>query len=120
MRFKSYYPPLSYKGAISNQWYVICSSDGDGWVEVNRHYSWNELEKLWDKIEYSKPKEFQKVKVKKEWKVSGSKGNVYGVVNDGDFWTCSCPAHGFGRGKDCKHIKQIKDETSKKGSRKKV
>jgi hypothetical protein len=120
MRFKSYYPPLSYQGAISGQWYVICSSEGDGWVEVNRHYSWNELEKLWDKIEYSKPKEFQNIKVKKEWKVDGSKGNVYSVVNDDGFWSCSCPAHGFGRGKDCKHIKQIKDETSKKGSRKKV
>jgi hypothetical protein len=114
MKFKSHYPPLSYKGAISNKWYVICSSDGDGWVEVNRHYPWNELEKLWDKIEYTKPKQFQKVKVKKEYKVNGSKGNVYSVVNDDDFWTCSCPAHGFGRGKDCKHVKQIKDESKGK------
>jgi hypothetical protein len=29
-------------------------------------------------------------------------------------WTCSCPAHGFGRGKDCKHIKQIKDGNERK------
>ena len=54
MRFKSHYPPLSYKGIHSNQWYVICSSDGDGWVKVNRSYSWAELETLWDKIEYGK------------------------------------------------------------------
>lgn len=112
MKFRSHYPPLSYKGVFTNQWYVICSSDGDGWVEVDRHFSWNELEKLWDKIEYSKPKEFQKIKVKKEWKVSGSKGNVYKVVNDEGFWSCSCPAHGFGRGKDCKHIKQIKNDNN--------
>ena len=109
MKFRSHYPPLSYKGVFTNQWYVICSSDGDGWVEVDRHFSWDELEKLWDKIEYSKPKEFQKIKVKKEWKIKGSKGNVYKVVNDEGFWSCSCPAHGFGRGKDCKHIKGIKD-----------
>jgi hypothetical protein len=48
--------------------------------------------------------------VKKEYKVKGSKDNVYKVVNDEGIWTCSCPAHGFGRGKDCKHIKEIKNK----------
>jgi len=110
MRFKSFYPPISYKGDISGKWYVICSSDGDGWVEVDRKYQWSELEKLWDKIQYGSPKTMAKTKVKKEYKVDGSKGNVYSVVNDDGFWSCSCPAHGFGRGKDCKHIKQIKNE----------
>jgi len=47
--------------------------------------------------------------VKKEYKVKGSKDNVYKVVNDEGFWSCSCPAHGFSRGKDCKHIIQIKN-----------
>jgi hypothetical protein len=108
MRFKSFHPPLSYRGEFSNQWYVICSSDGDGWVKVDRNYKWDELEKLWDKIEYGKQKSFDKVKVKKEYKVKGSKGNVYKVVNDEGFWSCSCPAHGFGRGKDCKHIIELK------------
>jgi len=42
--------------------------------------------------------------------VKGSKGNVYKVVSDGDWWTCTCPAHGFGRGKDCKHIVQLKNK----------
>ena len=109
MRFRSHFPPVSFKSDISKKQYVICSSDGDGWVEVNRHYPWNELEKLWDKIQYSKPKELQKVKVKKEWKVKGSKNNVYKVINDEGFWSCSCPAHGFGRGKDCKHIIALKN-----------
>ena len=66
MRFKSNHPPFSYEGIFSNQKYVICSSDGDGWVKVNRHYSWNELEKLWDKIEYGIRKTIQKTEVKKE------------------------------------------------------
>jgi hypothetical protein len=52
--------------------------------------------------------------VKKEYKVKGSKDNVYKVVNDEGIWTCSCPAHGFGRGKDCKHIKEIKDGVKRK------
>ena len=42
------------------------------------------------------------------YNVDGSKGNVYKVVSDEGVWTCSCPAHGFGRGKDCKHIISIK------------
>jgi predicted nucleic acid-binding Zn finger protein len=111
MRFRSFYPPLSYQGVHSNQWYVICSSDGDGWVKVNRQYNWNELEKLWDKIEYGAKVKVKPVKTKrKEYKVAGSKGNTYKVVNDDGIWTCSCPAHGFGRGKDCKHIVSIKNK----------
>ncbi len=46
----------------------------------------------------------------KEYKVAGSKGNTYKVINDEGVWTCSCPAHGFGRGKDCKHIISIKNK----------
>ena len=111
MRFRSFHPPLSYQGTFSNQWYVICSSDGDGWVKVDRSYSWAELEKLWDKIEYgNKPKVKEVKKQRKEYKVAGSKGNTYKVVNDAGIWTCSCPAHGFGRGKDCKHIIQLKNK----------
>jgi len=33
---------------------------------------------------------------------------VYKVVNDGGKWSCSCPAFGWSRGRDCKHIKQLK------------
>lgn len=110
MRFKSHFPPISYQGDFSKQKYVICSSDGDGWVKVNRYYTWNELEKLWDKIEYGNKKTIQKTEVKKIYKVKGSKGNTYNIVNDEGFWSCSCPAHGFGRGKDCKHIKEIKNK----------
>ncbi len=114
MRFKSFHPPLSFQGIFSKQWYVICSSDGDGWVKVNRSYSWNELEKLWDKIEYGKQQTKVTKTKNKTYKVNGSKGNKYTIVNDGDIWTCSCPAHGFGRGKDCKHIKNIKDGIKRK------
>ena len=110
MRFRSFYPPLSYQGAHSGQWYVICSSDGDGWVKVNRQYSWSELEKMWDKVEYGPKKETKKSSEKQTYKVEGSKGNKYTVINDEGIWTCSCPAHGFGRGKDCKHIIQIKNK----------
>ncbi len=73
MRFKSNHPPFSYEGVFSNQKYVICSSDGDGWVKVNRYYSWNELEPLWDKIEYGKKLEVKKTP-KKEYKVKVVRG----------------------------------------------
>ena len=110
-RFRSHYPPVSFKGAYTNQWYVICSSDGDGWVEVDRSFSWDELEKLWDKITYETGVKVKPTKTKrKEYKVAGSKGNTYKVVSDEGIWTCTCPAHGFGRGKDCKHIISIKNK----------
>ena len=120
MRVRSFFPPLSYKGDSSGRWYIICSSDGDGWIEVDRKYEWAELAAMWDKIEYTKSVKV-KSDVKKEWKVNGSKKNsVYSVVNDAGYWSCSCPAFGFGRGKACKHIKQIQEETSKKRKRAKV
>jgi hypothetical protein len=65
---------------------------------------------MWDKVTYTKPKEIVKSSQTKTYKVDGSKGNKYTIVNDGGIWTCSCPAHGFGRGKDCKHILQIKNK----------
>ena len=105
MVLESLYPPICIQGPVSNRWYIIA---GGIWHEVERRYEWKELEKMWKPL--SKLKVQPKTEVKKEWKVKGSKNNAYRVVNDGGFWSCSCPAHGFGRGKDCKHIIQIKKE----------
>ena len=69
------------------------------------------MEKLWDKIEYSKPKEFQNIKVKKEWKVDGSKGKKYLVELDGNRWTCECHSFGWsGHKRTCKHVEAKKAE----------
>lgn len=108
-KFKSMYPPVCIKGTISDRYYIII----DGvWNEVERYYPWSELEKMWEKKSYSKPAKPVKTE-KRDWKVKGSKGNEYKIVNDGGFWTCSCPAHTFGRGKDCKHILVIKSKSKK-------
>ena len=112
MKLKSLYPPICIKGDISNQWYIIA---GGKWHPVDRQYQWEELKPMWEKIEYTKTEAKSKnIKVKSEWKVSGSKGNVYKVVNDDGFWSCSCPAHGFGRGRDCKHIVELKTKQNAK------
>jgi hypothetical protein len=114
-KLKSFYPPVCIQGPISEQWYII--ADGK-WQPVSRRYDWEELKQMWEKVEYTKTAVV--TEVKKTYKVKGSKGNIYKVVNDGGWWSCSCPAHGFGRGKDCKHIKQIKDEGSKKTNKRKA
>jgi predicted nucleic acid-binding Zn finger protein len=69
---------------------------------------------MWDKVTYGKPTEVKKSSEKKTYTAEGSKGNKYTIVNDEGIWNCSCPAHGFGRGKDCKHIKNIKDASKRK------
>jgi hypothetical protein len=80
-RFRSHFPPVSFQGIFSKQWYIICSSAGDGWVKVDRSYRWDELEKLWDKIEYGvKDKVTPVKKERKEYEVAGSKGNTYKVM----------------------------------------
>jgi hypothetical protein len=116
MRIKSTLPPICFESPLSGKKWIVCTGGekSSGWIEVNRWYGWNELEKMWDKIDYIKPKEFKKTEVKIEYKVKGSKDNVYKVVNDEGFWSCSCPAHGFSRGRDCKHIKSIKDASKRK------
>lgn len=108
MRFKSLYPPVCVYGHYSKRWYVI--ADGK-WNQVTRFYGWEELKEMWEKAEQRQIPEPPKSMVNESrYKVEGSKGNVYEVVRTGNYWTCSCPAHGFGRGKDCKHITQIKNK----------
>jgi hypothetical protein len=114
MRVRSAFPPISFQGTTSKQWYIVTTGTGEGWIKVDRSYSWAELESMWDKVTYGKPTEDKKSSEKKTYKVEGSKGNKYTIVNDEGIWTCSCPAHGFGRGKDCKHIKNIKDGIKRK------
>ena len=111
MRIKSVLPPICFESPLSGKTWIVCTGGekSSGWIEVNRWYSWNELERMWDKIEYGKKPKLIKTKLK-EFKVAGSKGNIYKVVNNEGFWSCSCPAHGFGRGKDCKHIVSIKNK----------
>lgn len=105
-QFKSLYPPVCVYGEYSKKWYVI--TDGK-WNEVGRKYDWSELSALWirlnqDVIDYNRK---QKDVI---YEAQGSNGNVYKVKTNGQQWSCSCPAHGFGRGKDCKHILKIKKE----------
>ena len=108
MKFKSLYPPVCIWGPFTESWYIIV--DGK-WNPVTRFYSWAELEPMWEKIQQTKSEaKSQKLGVKETYKVKGSKGNVYNVVNDDGFWTCTCPAHSFGRGRDCKHITQLKSK----------
>jgi hypothetical protein len=116
MRIKSQLPPVCFESPLSGKTWIVCTGgiNSSGWIEVDRWYGWAELESMWDKITYGKPKEVQKSSEKKTYKVEGSKGNKYTIVNDEGIWICSCPAHGFGRGKDCKHIKNIKDGVKRK------
>ena len=115
MRIKSTLPPICFESPLSGKTWIVCTGgpESSGWIEVNRWYSWAELESMWDKITYG-AKPIVKSSEKKTYKVEGSKGNKYTIVNDEGIWTCSCPAHGFGRGKDCKHIKNIKDGNERK------
>ena len=105
MKVKSHYPPFCFESPLTGKKYIVCTGAGSGWIEVDRWYGWVELESMWDKIIYG-ANPIVKSSGIKTYKVEGSKGNKYTIVNDEGIWTCSCPAHGFGRGKDCKHIKR--------------
>lgn len=56
-----------------------------------------------DSMEVKDPQE-----QKKTWIVEGSKSNKYVVTRDGTSWSCTCPGYGFRR--NCRHIKEKKEE----------
>ena len=116
MKIESLLPPVAFQSVISNQWYIVTTDPKLGWVKVDRKYSWEELNKMWTKT-ITKFKKTEEVVVllpksapKQTFSVEGSKGKIYEVVSENGRWTCSCPAHGFGRGKDCKHIIELKNK----------
>jgi len=112
MIINSLLPPVSFQSVVDGQWYIATTDSKLGWVKVDRKYEWEELDKMWRKATYGTSivrRAPKKVYIRKAYKVDGSRGNVYNVLNDGGNWNCSCPAYGWGRGKECKHIKNIKN-----------
>ena len=69
-----------------------------GWVEVEDHITFSDIEHI---------NPYANIK-KEEWRVQGSKGNIYTVSKLRDKYSCTCPAGKF-RG-TCKHIKQTKEQ----------
>ena len=100
-KIKSLLPPISFYGTASNKWYII--SDGN-WLEVDRKYSLDELNQIWDRICKSTPTSDNIIL---KYDVAGSKGVTYKVVSNNGKWTCSCPASTFKRS-ECKHILSLK------------
>lgn len=108
MVLESNLPPVSFQSVVNGQWWLITTKE---WIKVDRKYSWDEIKAMWQPIVY-KPTQPQTAKPlnisKRIYKVDGSKGSVYDVKYDSGRWSCTCPAFGWSRGKECKHIKSIR------------
>jgi len=46
------------------------------------------------------------IPVKGEFKVTGSRGDIYTVTEEQGVWSCTCPASKWQKG-ECKHIKSL-------------
>ena len=108
MVINSLLPPVCIQSVVDGQWYIATTDSKLGWVKVDRRYDWEELNKMWNKITYTNIKKESSKRIKHNYNIEGSKGNVYKVINDEGKWSCSCPAFGWSRGRDCKHIKSLK------------
>jgi hypothetical protein len=108
MVLESNLPPVSFQSIVTGQWYIVTTKE---WVKVDRKYGWDEIKTMWQPF-VSKPAQPQITKPlnisKRIYKVKGSKDNVYDVKYDSGRWSCTCPAFGWSRGKECKHIKSIR------------
>lgn len=108
MILESYLPPVSFQSVVNGQWFIVTTKE---WIKVDRKYSWDEISSMWTKLvpkqtsqQITKPVNTSK----RIYKVKGSKGNMYSVKYDSGRWSCTCPAFGWSRGKECKHIKGIR------------
>jgi hypothetical protein len=108
MILESYLPPVSFQSVVNGQWFIVTTKE---WIKVDRKYSWDEISSMWTKLvpkqtsqQITKPSNISK----RIYKVKGSKGNMYSVKYDSGRWSCTCPAFGWSRGKECKHIKSIR------------
>lgn len=109
MIINSLLPPICIHSTVDNQWYIVTTDSALGWVKVDRKYGWEELNNMWRRVTYGITQKISPNFVIATYRVEGNKGNVYTIVNDGVGWNCNCPAYGFGRGRECKHIKNIKN-----------
>lgn len=101
LKLKSFLPPF-HISVQHDKHYIVVNGD---WIEVDRDYTWQEIEPFWERahIEIKSPVKL----IKKTFTVNGSKGLKYKVTNIADKWTCNCPSFTFSRGNNCKHIKSI-------------
>ena len=65
-----------------------------------------EVENRWNFKRVEEPE----VTVGRQYKVVGSKNNVYTVTDDNGSWSCTCPASKWQKG-ECKHIKELKTKS---------
>lgn len=108
MVLESFLPPVSFQSVVNGQWWLITTKE---WIKVDRKYSWDEIKAMWQPLtpKQPQPQTTKSLNIsKRTYKVEGSKGNVYDVKYDSGRWSCTCPAFGWSRGKECKHIKGIK------------
>lgn len=110
MVLESFLPPVSFQSVVNGQWWLITTKE---WIKVDRKYSWDEIKAMWQPLtpKQPQPQTTKPLNIsKRTYKVEGSKGNVYSVKYDSGRWSCTCPAFGWSRGKECKHIKGIKSK----------
>ena len=110
MVLESFLPPASFQSVVNGQWWLITTKE---WIKVDRKYSWDEIKTMWQPLtpKQPQPQTTKPLNIsKRTYKVEGSKGNVYSVKYDSGRWSCTCPAFGWSRGKECKHIKGIKSK----------
>ena len=82
MIINSLLPPVCIQSVIDGQWYIVTTDSKLGWVKVDRRYDWEELNSMWNKRTFNVTKKVQPKPIKANYKVEGSKGNVYKVLND--------------------------------------
>jgi hypothetical protein len=81
---------------------------GSGWFKVDEDFTLEDALARWEQwVPEQKP--IQESIKDKSWEVESSKkGSFYTVRFYNGHWGCNCPANTYHRGKECRHIKEIR------------
>ena len=105
----SLYPPVVLNTPDGERFAVY---SGSGWFPVDDEFTYEDAMSRWEKwTPAAKP--INESINDKSWQVESSKkGSFYTVRYHNGYWGCNCPANTYHRGKECRHIKQIKEKNS--------
>lgn len=83
---------------------------GSGWYKVGDEFTLEDALARWEKWVPERKPLTESIK-DASWQVESSKkGTFYTVRFYDGHWGCNCPANTYHRGKECKHIKSIREK----------
>jgi len=91
---------------IGGKRWAVFTGDHGGWFRIDKTVTREMLLHRWIRWQPKNVENQPAKEIVQEWKINGSKGNVYNVTLRNGSYSCECMGFGFRR--KCKHVEQAK------------